>query len=605
MTIDAWADQSIVLPRSVAAEPGPIRLDRTPYLREILRAATDPDVEEITLMFSTQVGKTTACQLVVLYYLAEDPWPCLHVAPREDDAIAINVDRYQRIILESPLLARCLVGATNDMTREAIRLNGAALTFVGANSPAALSSRPIAILVLDETDKYPARSGKEADPIALARERTRTFDNRKIIKVSTPTTDAGYIHQQFKAGDQRRYHVPCPLCGIYQELVMGTALQGGSGILWPEGERDPERILDSHMAWYQCGHCHGRIEDMHKPEMLRRGIWVPAAGRVDPGGVLVVSRQPRRLLSYHLSALYSPWLTWSRIAAEFLRSKDYPGLLMNFRNSWLADVWEDRIEELRTDHLRARIGPWEYGVVPREARAITGGVDVQIDHLWYVLRAWGARGESWLIRCGRCEGPEQLAAIMKAPYVVEGGQDRVPLVMAFIDSGWGMRQDEIYQWCRWIPGLNPVKGAARPLRSYTTSSFTHSDGTQGKLSMIDTTHYKNMLHRMIRVHDGDPDAWHLPRGVEEAYYAHMVAEQRVQEQDKLTGRPYMRWKLIPQGAANHLFDCEVYALVGADVLNLRERFTAEGGLAAAVPGQAVEQEKPRRFYRMTSNIFRS
>ena len=48
---------------------------------------------------------------------------------------------------------------------------------------------------------------------------------------------------------------------------------------------------------------------------------------------------------FWINSLYSPWLTWSDIAAEFLKSKDYIELLMNFVNSWLAEVWEEKIEE--------------------------------------------------------------------------------------------------------------------------------------------------------------------------------------------------------------------------------------------------------------------
>lgn len=41
MTGSAWADNFRVVPPGTSPEPGPWRTDRTPYLREIVDAATD------------------------------------------------------------------------------------------------------------------------------------------------------------------------------------------------------------------------------------------------------------------------------------------------------------------------------------------------------------------------------------------------------------------------------------------------------------------------------------------------------------------------------------------------------------------------------------
>ena len=48
-------------------------------------------------------------------------------------------------------------------------------------------SRPIRILLCDEVDRYPFSAGAEGDPVNLAKKRTVTFWNRKIVLVSTPT----------------------------------------------------------------------------------------------------------------------------------------------------------------------------------------------------------------------------------------------------------------------------------------------------------------------------------------------------------------------------------------------------------------------------------
>jgi phage terminase large subunit GpA-like protein len=592
LTIDQWAEQTVVLPRAVASEPGPINLDRTPYLREILQAVTDPDVEEITMKTSTQVGKTTCELLPLLFHMDQDPWPCLYVGPKEDSVDSFNTDVIQRIIHESPGLWRHLTGSVHDMTRQAIRLNGASIHFASANSPADLAQRAICILVLDECDKYPPFSGKEADPIALARERTRTFLFRKILKVSTPTTSYGYIHQEFMAGDRRRYWVPCPHCGAYQLLVMGSRDVGTPGIHWPPGTMDPERLIDERSAWYECAGCHQHISDEAKPAMLRKGRWVPEAQHILPDGSLEGTAPSRRRLSYHLSALYSPWLTWSRIAAEFLRSKDSPKDLMNFRNSWEAEIWEETVAPTVAEHVRARESDYQIGTIPRAARVMTAGIDVQLDHAWYALRAWGAYGESWLIRAGRVEDFTALTRVLfESVYFLVGTQETLLIERVLMDSGY--RTDEVYEYCR-RTGCQASKGEGRYERAFTVSHPQRADGTVVPLVLVNTGYYKDKLRRLIHTKDGDPGAWHLPQGLDEEYYRHMVSEQKIRVHNKRTGQVDYQWKVLVSGAPNHLFDAEVLTLVAAETVDVEHRFVlpAESAQVQAVTAPQVAIRQP-------------
>lgn len=609
--VDEWAEANIVLPRAVGQSSGPISWDVIPFAREILRASTDPDVEEITLCFSAQTAKSTICQAIILYYLAEDPWPCMHVMAREDDAFNTNTDRYQKILEASPSLARFLTGQAHDLTRETIRINGTTLRFAGANSPAALASWPVAILNLDETDKYPEFSGREADPIALARERTTTFSNRKILKTSTPTTRRGYIWREFEDGDQRRYHVPCPRCGHYQELVFGH-------VRVPDGERDQKRIVDEQLAWYECAACHDRIRDAEKPWMLRRGVWCPRGCSVTHDGKLEGRVPSRRRLSYHLSRLYAPWAnaTWSHVFAEFLRAKDVPKDLMNFRNSWLAEVWEDTVDELKGEHLRQRKKPYRMGEPPRRGIVATAGVDVQAHELWHVVRIWGHGCESWLYRAGPILEFSALRQVLDQPIVVDGR--RIPLKQVFVDVGYNERMDEVLRWCR-ETGATPARGASNPTLHLHVKNYDSAIGAMA-LAWIDTGYFKDRIHRLVRSSDKEPHAWHLPHDCPEEYFRHLTAEQKVPVTNKKTGRLRPEWKVIPSGADNHLLDCEVYAtaaaeLAGVEFLQPLPGASAEPEAApsadtmlrepAPVPTTAPQQAPRRRGpHLIRANIFR-
>ena len=565
-TVDQWAERCIVLPKIVSAVDGPIDLSLTPFIREPLRAATDNDVEEITLCCSTQVMKTTFLIIVALHTISEDPTNIMHVMTTEDDAEELSVERYEPIIRASPELERLLDGRKHQLTRESIRLNGCVLTFRGAHSPAGLASRPVGKLFLDEVDKWPEWSGKEADPIKLARERTRTFWNRKIVNASTPTTARRYIWPRLAESTDERYWVSCPNCGHYQVLIMGGK-GAGPGLKWPDGV-DAEIIQREKLAWYRCEGCSGRVEESQKQSMIRGGKWAPRACTVTADGQILGEQPPRRHVGYHLWAIYSPWLTFSEIAAEFLRSKSSPSALMNFRNSWQAEPWETTVHELRDDFLRSCEAEYYQGQVDEEAMLLTAGVDVQsasnVTYQYYVIRAWGEGGRSWLVKCGLSEGWEVLHQILfGSDYKTPQGRP-VPLHVVICDSGY--KTHEVYEWCQ-LSGAYPSKGDVRGARHLRVSTIETAPGSGVEIPLINvhSDYFKTKLHRVIR----EPRRWLLPQDLDEEYYQHMTAEQRILETDKRTGRQKERWKVVSDGKPNHLFDCEVLALVGAELLQIQ------------------------------------
>ncbi len=221
MTVSEWSDQFRRLDVKTSAEPGQWATARTPYLKGIMDAFADPYVDEITVMAASQVGKTEAMYNMLGFIIDQDPGPTLMVSPRADDAKSVSYNRVRPMIECSPILSKYIPINTDDITKLEYHFDRMILYFAGSNSPADLASRPIRYLFLDEVDKYPKFSGREADPIKLASERQKTFWNKKTVKVSTPTTREGYIFREYDKSDQRRFHVPCPHCGKKQVLLFG------------------------------------------------------------------------------------------------------------------------------------------------------------------------------------------------------------------------------------------------------------------------------------------------------------------------------------------------------------------------------------------------
>lgn len=346
LSVSEWADKYRILSEKDSAAPGLWRTDRTPYLKEPMDAFNDRAVKDITFVAGTQLGKTVMEQNMIGFAIAQDPGPMLIVYPTDKLAEFTSVNRLQPMLeLSDPLRTRW---DKQGSERLELRFEQMYIALVGANSPSNLASRPARYVFFDEIDKFPRWSGNEASPIALAEERTKTFWNKKIVKVSSPTLKTGNIWQSWEnAGAQYRYFVPCPHCGAYQELVFRQ-------LKWPEGATAE---MARYATYYECVRCKEHIDDRHKMQMLRQGEW----RRIDDGNGKVQS------VAYHLNSIYSPWVTFGDVAAKFLGAKDFPEELMNFINSWLAEPWEDKSSRMKSDVVMEKALPYERGQMPEAA----------------------------------------------------------------------------------------------------------------------------------------------------------------------------------------------------------------------------------------------
>ena len=55
LSVSEWADTYRVLSREASAEPGKYKTSRTPYLKEIMDSITNPKIDYIVFMKSSQV----------------------------------------------------------------------------------------------------------------------------------------------------------------------------------------------------------------------------------------------------------------------------------------------------------------------------------------------------------------------------------------------------------------------------------------------------------------------------------------------------------------------------------------------------------------------
>lgn len=512
---------------------------------------TDPLIEKIVLCFGAQLGKTETELNMIGYALDQTSSPTMMVYPTDTIAKFASDKRVQPMIKS--------VKSISDKFDENSKLleldfnNGNYMVLVGANSPSSLSSRSIKYLFFDEIDKYPAFAGKEADPIKLATERTKTFVDKKIVMVSTPTVESGNIWQAFMSANERRqYYVPCPHCGVSQTLKFKQ-------IKWPEEHNDnADMIRDT--AYYECEHCGERIYDKHKMEMLRRGEW----------RAVNESQSKVRSVSYHLSSIYSPWVTFGDVAYEFKNSKDTPATLMNFINSWLAEPWRSS-KTKSTQNLAFTQSSYPCGVVPDKAVLLIASVDVQLDHFWWEVRAYAPGVKSYLIDYGQASTWEDLEEIIiNREYPSEYGEPR-QVMKAGIDSGF--RTDEVYQFCSRFPEVCiPVKGSSN--HSTMAAPYTMTSLEKGvvgglKLYVLNTDYWKDFIFaRMIRPAD-EVGTIHLYKDCPQEYSDHLRSEEKQEIRNVKTGAVTVQWKPLTSHPVNHLLDTCTYNAAVADIAGVK------------------------------------
>lgn len=382
-------------------------------------------------------------------------------------------------------------------------------------------------------------------------QRTATFARRKIFLVSTPTIQGlSQIERQYEASDQRHFYVPCPYCGELQTLI------------WPQIQFD-----DVNGAYYSCLHCHKRIDEFHKTDMLKHGEWR-------------ATYPDRPVAGFHLSSLYSPvgWFSWQHAVDNFRQAQtassraNGESLLKVWVNTTLGEPWVDRGECPEWERLFERAEDYPRGTVPAGACVLTAGVDVQKDRLECEIVGWGPQKESWSIdHIVIPESPtspkawKRLTEVLEKIYPFENSDYGLNISMMAVDTGYSTQ--EVYNWVR---QQNPykviaVKGVDKVL--IPLGAPTRVDVTVGgrklsrgvKLWPVGVSLLKSELYawlKLTRSEEGEcpPGYAHFPKYSPE-FFKQLTAEQLVTKMVK--GAAKREWQKLRE--RNEALDCRVYA----------------------------------------------
>lgn len=378
-----WADAKRVIAGEAAAEPGPYRTSRTPYLREPQTELSPQSLSIIiAVMKATQLGWTEVGNNLAGHTIDINPCAMAMYFPVDNDASEHSKTKLNPSIEATECLREKIIDVPGAKGKDTIHTKifpGGILYLMGAKSPRNFRHKSIKLLMGDEIDEWPYDVGGQGDPTELLMKRMDTFSQHggKVYLLSTPTIHKlSKIERWFDDSDQRYYYVPCPLCGEYQRLI------------WKQlkYKRDEDYNLIGEPE-YECVHCKKRFGEHHKTVILEAGEW-----RAHKPG--------RKIRGYHLSSLYSPlgWLSWLSMAEEWLRAHKDNDITKKkvFINTRLAETWKEDTESHNPHVLYKRREAYPANVdVPAGACLLTSFTDVQKDRLEVEVKGWGPGFENW------------------------------------------------------------------------------------------------------------------------------------------------------------------------------------------------------------------
>lgn len=533
-------------------------------------AASDPNVTEIVVQAGAQLGKTEVLLNIIGFHIAHDPAPILVVQPTGHKGMAetFSKDRLAPMLRDTP----CLKGKVKDpRSRDSgnttLQKNfpGGRISMIGANSPAQLASRPIRIVLLDEVDRYPSSSGSEGDPIELARKRSATFWNRKVVMVSTPTNKgASIIEERYLASDQRRFKAICPHCDHDQFLEWRN-------VKWQKDR--PET------AGYMCEECGVLWSDAEKNKAVKLGYWEPTQAFKGVAG-------------FQISAIYSPWVTLEEAVRDFLKAKKLPEMLKVWTNTYLGETFEIEGDGIDDGDIPGK-DSFDPAILPEDVVLITAGIDVQDDRLEMEVVGHGRDQETWSldrkILYGDPSSPQvwglldaALSETWDHPLGVE-----MPIRCACIDSG-GHHTGAVYNFVkpregRRIFAIKGVGGEGKPIVGKPSKNNRQSV----RLFPVGVDGIKEMVYSRLKIRSPGPGYCHFPEGRSDEFFAQLTAEKMVTRYRK----GYKRREWVQTRPRNEALDCRVYAIAALGILNLNVNSLANRFAAKAAQGEEDEPKK--------------
>ena len=592
-----YIEKTRYLNKELTPIPGYYKFDRTPFWKEPLDNMSPLSiVQKVVVVKGVQIGATTGIlENAIAYNIGSDPKPQLYISA-DKELVKMGMEIKIERMIDSCGLREKIFSQTKGKTKKTgdtifqKEYPNGFLVAIGAQNPGKLRSMSFPVILFDELDGMPDTLGREGNPVSLADNRTNAYaEKRKILYISTPLVlQTSKIWQLFLRGDQRKFLVPCKHCQKKQELVWHGVSEYGLiyGIRFDVKNGEP----DYNSVEYVCRYCGKRMKNHDKALILGEGEWVSSAESKEPG-----------LVSYHISALYSPpgMFSWEKVVNKWSECWD---LINNrikdkekyreFRNLMQGLPFEERGESIRIEKVKANRS---YHYLKNQINnercrldsesdilLLTCAVDCQKNNLFAHIIGWTAGGRSYTIDFISIDGVvedlnsdvwKRLDELLTQKTWQDEFGNEYRIINTFIDSG--KYTQYVYEFCKsFSSGVYAIKGDEYINGGLTLKPFGKDTLDRAGLPIafhLNTTKLKDFISKIFNLQwdtgKSQPE-WYsnFPNDMHDDFFRMFTAENRVDEYDKTTNK-YLRsrWKLTA-GAENHAFDTTAYNLACLEMI---------------------------------------
>lgn len=607
-----WAEQNRSIAREFSERSGSLDFNNSPFWREPVDCFSPiSPVKEVSIMKPAQIGFTqivletiigfsiAVFARAILYVSADNVLAERNMSTRIDSLIA-NSGIADKI---KPSIQKKHNNKTGD-TKSLKEFYGGFISAMGANNADKLRQVGYQLGLCDEVDTYKADLQKQGSTIGLIRARFMAFINSyKILWGSTPLfKGSSNIESLFKDGDQRYYNVPCPHCGTLQKLEFGDGTGAGLKYL-----TDDEGNLVKDSVYYECVNgC--KIQETSKYEMLLeeghggKAKWIPTAEPKKEG-----------MRSYHINSLYSNFMPWKTIVTEFLACRGNKNKLQVFKNNYLAETWEENIDEVKLSKKWQNLRPYKPATIPNNVAikdgnsriiVVTGAIDVNgrmnESKGWLALEIKGhcLDGQTYSILKAEIHGVTDLggSAWVAAKKILESefiSDDGIKYYVNITGVDVSFKPESGYWFATYCDKVVPLAG--RATRSKNDKVIYKTRVNLGERWSIDTIFYKNQIADNVRkewagnpikqphgymnfpdekrlggaenLYPVESGAMIAGNGYDNDYFKCIGSEYPVVEKehpDDETGT-VIGWQKRNSRSPNHFWDCMVYNYACRDI----------------------------------------
>ena len=592
LTGSEWADEHFMLSAESSSLPG--KWTTRPYQREILDCMCDTHNQMVVVKKPTRVGYNKLINITMAYFIEQQPAVILYYNPNESEAKGVAETEVEPMIRDNDLIAK-LVETPSLRGRikkeKTIKKNytGVYLEILVAESDRNLNRRTARVVIGDEIDTWNREAGKAGDTITTMLRRSQDFALRKNILGGKPvgaayeidlqdsTIDYSKVDYWYKQGDMRQRWLPCPHCKELQLFEF-------EDMVWDK-EIDDKGKTTKHLtetAHFVCKSCDERIFNKHKLWMDEHGKWIP-------------QKPSNKIASFHFWAMlsYSPNVTWTDIANEFLNAKKDRLKLKAFYNEVLARTWEEDYETVNISNFEDRKEVYT-AEVPDGVLILSAGVDTQDNRLECEVVGWGEAEESWSIDYkifhGDTSKPEvwqRLDEYLNKTFTHDNG-GLIKIYCAAVDTG-GHRAKEAYAFCKtkFARRIFAIKGAGAIDAPIAPRLATRSNKGNVALYSVGVNMAADVIFSHLMTESHGAGYMHFPAEdvYDEEYFKQLTGEKR----DK-----FGRWHKTR--ARNEALDVRVYAYASLFIAGVDLEVLTHRGPLLFTQKQADKPKRERKSY---------